>query len=456
MGNTEIGATATISGTVRSGTSTGPVLAGVKVSITGGGYTTMTETGADGTYSAHVPAGSFAVTFTSPNYTTVALASVAAGSTTANANMTAGTTTIPIPDGTSIQTSGAAVAGMPRISGFSGPRLDHLNCAGGFAEVVLDDGTNTWSQQMDEIGGGTGDYFVKIPQVSAMGLVGKTLITITVTCPDASVDVTSFHVYIDPAGRVFDTNGLPVFAATVTLYRDNPSTGVVDFVVVPTGSAVMDPSINATNPDTTDGSGFFRWDLAPGTYKVTAEKAGCHAPGDPATLSVSTAPFSAATLNLRLTLECPPPPVPVTPDDNPEVAPGSECPSVGALDPFVDVPSTSFADKDVTCIFQLHVTTGTSATTYSPHDFVTREQMASFLARLYTALTGDAAPVVPTPFTDLGSASAFAVQDIARIYGLGVTTGTSATTYSPKDLVTREQMASFLARLFRSAGGSLV
>jgi hypothetical protein len=100
------------------------------------------------------------------------------------------------------------------------------------------------------------------------------------------------------------------------------------------------------------------------------------------------------------------------------------------------------------------VTTGTSATTYSPKDNVTREQMASFLARLYGALTGGLAPVVSTPFTDLATASAFAREDIARIYGLGITTGTSATTYSPKDNVTREQMASFLARLFRVAGGS--
>ena len=33
-----------------------------------------------------------------------------------------------------------------------------------------------------------------------------------------------------------------------------------------------------------------------------------------------------------------------------------------------------------------------------------------------------------------------ALQDIARIYGLGVTTGTSSTTYDPHGLVTREQI----------------
>ncbi|MCQ3813826.1 MAG: S-layer homology domain-containing protein, partial [Acidimicrobiia bacterium] len=46
-------------------------------------------------------------------------------------------------------------------------------------------------------------------------------------------------------------------------------------------------------------------------------------------------------------------------------------------------------------------------------------------------------------------ADSFASQDVGRVYGLGITTGTSNTTYSPKDQVTREQMAAFLARLYR-------
>ena len=36
------------------------------------------------------------------------------------------------------------------------------------------------------------------------------------------------------------------------------------------------------------------------------------------------------------------------------------------------------------------------------------------------------------------------------IYGLGITTGTSADTYSPQNNVTRGQMAAFLARLWEA------
>ena len=120
---------------------------------------------------------------------------------------------------------------------------------------------------------------------------------------------------------------------------------------------------------------------------------------------------------------------------------------------FTDVAETSFAYNDVACIYALEVTTGTGATTYSPRDPVTRAQMASFLARLYERLNGAAAPVVATPFTDVAKGSS-ASDDVGRIYGLKNTTGTSDTTYSPTAPVTRAQMASFLARLYERLNGA--
>ncbi|MCY4493086.1 MAG: S-layer homology domain-containing protein, partial [Acidimicrobiaceae bacterium] len=120
---------------------------------------------------------------------------------------------------------------------------------------------------------------------------------------------------------------------------------------------------------------------------------------------------------------------------------------------FTDVAETSFAYNDVACIYALEVTTGTSETTYSPKDPVTRVQMASFLARLYEQVNGAAAPVAATPFTDVAEGSS-ASDDVGRIYGLGITTGTSETTYSPTDPVTRVQMASFLARLYERVNGA--
>ena len=130
------------------------------------------------------------------------------------------------------------------------------------------------------------------------------------------------------------------------------------------------------------------------------------------------------------------------------------CPTPEApIHPFTDVTRDSFAFDDVTCIYLLGVTTGTSPTTYSPQDYVTRKQMAAFMGRMYGAVTGLDGPIVETPFTDLPTTS-YAYEHLGRIYGLGITTGTSPTTYSPYNFVTRKEIASFMARFYRAISGT--
>ena len=124
--------------------------------------------------------------------------------------------------------------------------------------------------------------------------------------------------------------------------------------------------------------------------------------------------------------------------------------------PFDDVDPSSFAYDDIHLIFELGITTGTGQTTYSPADEVSREQMAAFLNRLHELLDPPVAASAPEPesepppypFADVTTDS-FAFDDIARIHDLGITTGTSGSTYSPADVVDREQMAAFLARVYR-------
>ena len=60
---------------------------------------------------------------------------------------------------------------------------------------------------------------------------------------------------------------------------------------------------------------------------------------------------------------------------------GGTCP--GGPHGFVDVDASSFAAADIACIGALGITTGTSPTTFSPDDLVTREQVAAFLARTW-------------------------------------------------------------------------
>ena len=126
---------------------------------------------------------------------------------------------------------------------------------------------------------------------------------------------------------------------------------------------------------------------------------------------------------------------------------GTDAPVVATN--FTDISADPNAD-DIARIFGLGITTGTTTTTYSPDDPVIRGHMALFLARLYKQATGSDAPTADTPFTDISNRTPEQETAIGQIYRLGVTTGTSDTTYSPGDDVTRRQMASFVARIYRA------
>ena len=125
---------------------------------------------------------------------------------------------------------------------------------------------------------------------------------------------------------------------------------------------------------------------------------------------------------------------------------GNDAPVVATN--FTDISADPNAD-DIARIFGLEITTGTTPTTYSPNSPVIRGHMALFLARLYKKATGTDAPTADTPFTDISNRSPEQETAIGQIYRLDVTTGTSDTTYSPGDDVTRRQMASFVARIYR-------
>ena len=136
---------------------------------------------------------------------------------------------------------------------------------------------------------------------------------------------------------------------------------------------------------------------------------------------------------------------PATPDEVQTGTPG-ECPSQGATHPFTDVSPSSFADDAVACLYELGVTIGRSEELYDPDAPVTRDEMAVFLSRLYTAVTGETPPVVDHPFTDVEDSSAR--EQIAQIFGLGITIGRSEELYDPDAPVTRDEMAVFLSRLY--------
>jgi hypothetical protein len=65
-----------------------------------------------------------------------------------------------------------------------------------------------------------------------------------------------------------------------------------------------------------------------------------------------------------------------------------------ACGPFVDIPTGAWYCTNVLRLLNLNVTTGTSATTYSPTNYVTRYQMAAFLDRMTKAYSNTNEPYI--------------------------------------------------------------
>jgi len=120
--------------------------------------------------------------------------------------------------------------------------------------------------------------------------------------------------------------------------------------------------------------------------------------------------------------------------------------------PFTDLGEVSDAHRDgIRRLYGLGIIAGEPFTSISSDACVARGRMATLLARFHAVVTGSLAPVVATPFTDLHGGDTAPSGDIGRIYGLGLTEGTSRTTFSPDACTTRQQMASFMARAYRAA-----
>ena len=108
---------------------------------------------------------------------------------------------------------------------------------------------------------------------------------------------------------------------------------------------------------------------------------------------------------------------------------------------FTDVKSGAYYEKAVAWAVENKVTTGTSATTFSPDATVTRGQSVTFL---WKANNSPAAEGTST-FTDV-AAGVYYAPAVAWAVEKGVTSGMSATTFSPNSNCTRAQIVTFLYR----------
>ena len=109
---------------------------------------------------------------------------------------------------------------------------------------------------------------------------------------------------------------------------------------------------------------------------------------------------------------------------------------------FDDVAEDAYYFDAVEWAVEEGITSGTSATTFSPNATCTRAQAVTFLWRA----AGSPEPKsTEMPFEDV-AADAYYYDAVLWAVENGITAGTSATTFSPNNDCTRAQIVTFLYR----------
>lgn len=120
-------------------------------------------------------------------------------------------------------------------------------------------------------------------------------------------------------------------------------------------------------------------------------------------------------------------------------------------------PESTFADctdVDVRKAYAAGIVNGTSDTTFSPEDKLTREQLATMLWRAASYIQQQTGEQVLTAggslegYTDAGSVSDYATEAVATLANYGIMKGTSATALSPQQDCSVEQSALLCYRLY--------
>ena len=108
---------------------------------------------------------------------------------------------------------------------------------------------------------------------------------------------------------------------------------------------------------------------------------------------------------------------------------------------FSDVPTEVYYERAIAWASSIGIVVGTTATTFSPDATITRAEFSTILWRAYGSTSATAA----VGFTDVPPGQ-FYTDAVAWMVENKITTGTSATTFSPGDSLTRGQGVTFLWR----------
>ncbi|MGN8967869.1 S-layer homology domain-containing protein [Intestinimonas sp. HCP28S3_D6] len=115
--------------------------------------------------------------------------------------------------------------------------------------------------------------------------------------------------------------------------------------------------------------------------------------------------------------------------------------------PFTDVKESDWFYDAVVYAYINELFNGTSATTFSPNDTMTRAMLVTVLWRM----EGEPTMNSTEPFNDVVAGNWY-TNAVVWANGSGIVNGTSATTFDPDGSVTREQIAAILYRYAKTKG----
>ena len=123
-------------------------------------------------------------------------------------------------------------------------------------------------------------------------------------------------------------------------------------------------------------------------------------------------------------------------------------PEVTGENPFTDVPDGQWYTDAVLWAAENGITDGTSETTFSPNNPLTREQMATFFYRFADFETEEPIEVTGdlSGYTDADLVADYAVDAMTWAVGEGVISGIGNNTLAPDNTASRAQMATVLTR----------
>ena len=125
---------------------------------------------------------------------------------------------------------------------------------------------------------------------------------------------------------------------------------------------------------------------------------------------------------------------------------------------FSDVSLTDWFNGFVDTATAYGLITGYDSSDYGPNDTITREQAMAILARAMKLtgrsvdLTDNETIELVSKYLDGAAVSDYAIASVAACLKTGIVNGTTASTISPKDYVTRAEVAVMVQRLLQKSG----